>query len=256
MNDSFDENSISINDWYGHQNQIQGISEIEAFIKNFPMTSGFNEVDSYRDYKIKILKKKRGRKCTKTKKGNNKVHSSDDFDNILRKIQVHFLSFVNSFPNDVIKNFSEEKKHLLYKFNYSDKRNIKHENVESFKTMTIKELFLKIRPSPKYNISKTKENINESIINILTNYSWFNEYLNKTFSDVFKLYYNEKMPLEYITVEGKIIELSQAKNFYYLLQKNKKDENKLIEIAENVYLKKKIRFYKIVYNNDDSTLSS
>ena len=52
-----------------------------------------------------MINKKRGRKGTTN---NKKVHSSNDFDNILRKIQVNFLGFIIAFLNDV--NYNQ---HLL-----------------------------------------------------------------------------------------------------------------------------------------------
>ena len=51
------------------------------------------------------------------------------------------------------------------------------------------------------------------------------------------MYYNNREPLKYIFFGGKNIELKEdTKNFYYLLQDNKKYEEKLIEAAEIVYL--------------------
>ena len=44
-------------------------------------------------FKTEMINKKRGRKGTTN---NKKVHSSGDFDNILRKIQVNFLGFIPS----------------------------------------------------------------------------------------------------------------------------------------------------------------
>ena len=71
----------------------------------------------------------------------------------------------------------------------------------------------------------------------LSEYNWFNEFINKNILELFEIYYNNKKPLESIYFNGKeIVNLKEAKNFYFLLQKYKKYEEKLIEAAERVYL--------------------
>ena len=47
-----------------------------------------------------ILKKKRGRE--RTKNLGKAVHGKDDFDNLQRKIQVHFQKFLINFCNDAL----------------------------------------------------------------------------------------------------------------------------------------------------------
>ena len=180
------------------------------------------------------VKKKRGRKTTK--KGDKKVHSSSDFDNIMRKIQVHFLGYVTDLINEIIYSFLKNKNIYCYKFNYSDKKNIKYDFVETLKKCNIKELFLKIKASPKYKriSSNNNENINEPILNYLIKYSWFNEFINKSFSDIFKIYFNNQ---KYINIEGRKIKIGKARNFHILLQKNEENRKQLVEVAEIVYLR-------------------
>ena len=56
----------------------------------------------------KIMKDKKGKRGRKIKKENNslekrKTHKKTDFDNLLRKIQVHFLNFLIDFCNEALK---------------------------------------------------------------------------------------------------------------------------------------------------------
>ena len=54
---------------------------------------------------LTFLNKKRGKKIIYENKNiPKKYHSAEDFDNIQRKIQVHFLNFLISFANDIIIN--------------------------------------------------------------------------------------------------------------------------------------------------------
>ena len=110
-------------------------------------------------FKTEMINKKRGRKGTTN---NKKVHSSGDFDNILRKIQVDFLGFIPSFLNDAIDYFTGNKNLFLFKFNYDEKKTVRTEYVEALKNYSIKDLILTIKASPKYKNVKSNndENIN------------------------------------------------------------------------------------------------
>ena len=63
-----------------------------------------NQLNSYTkkfsgNYFMLSKRKKRGRKA---KGENNKIHSKVDFDNLLTKIQVHFLTFLINVLNDAL----------------------------------------------------------------------------------------------------------------------------------------------------------
>ena len=193
------------------------------------------------------LNKKRGRK---TNKINKKIHSSSDFDNILRKIQVHFLNFITSLLNDIIFYFLREKK-FFSKFNYDDKKNVKHDYVESLKLLDVKTLIEAIKISPKY---KSDHDINKVKLKFLTDYSWFKEIFYKKISDIFILYYNNREPLNIINVDGRQIKLSKStKTFIDLIQDedNKECAEELTKIAQAVYLnnEKIVQFQLVTKSN-------
>ena len=82
-----------------------------------------NKIDSFNDdieienenkmkiekpiFETKLGKKKRGKKA---KRINKKVHGAGDRDNIISKIQTHYLNFVINFLNDSIKEFYKNKR--------------------------------------------------------------------------------------------------------------------------------------------------
>ena len=91
-----------------------------------------------------LTKKKTKRGRERTIKGNEnknkkeKIHDKNTSDNLIRKIQVHYLSFIVSFLNDILKNLNYKTKFL--NLNYEFKMNIKKDFVESLKKKTIGEI--------------------------------------------------------------------------------------------------------------------
>ena len=183
--------------------------------------------------------KRRGRKVLySTKSSKKKTHKADDWDNNIRKIQVHFLNFVVFYSNEVIYYHLKTKDLFFLKFSYPSKSNVNYDYVEKLKTYNIKELIENLDISPKYKRIKIKkdENINKNKLNDLCKYDWFIKLIKTKFLELFKIYYNYKNPLREIFFNGKKITLSKVNNFYALLQKNKDYEEKLIEVAKAVYL--------------------
>ena len=81
-------------------------------------------------------RKKRGRK--KERENKSQTHDKYWMDNILRKIQNHFLSFIIFFINDILKALNYEQRFL--KLDQSFKVNIKKDFVESLKKKAIGEI--------------------------------------------------------------------------------------------------------------------
>ena len=97
--------------------------------------------------------------------------------------------------------------------------------------------------------SNNDENINRQQFENLSQYNWFNEIVEKKFLDLFYIYYNQKKQLKVVQIGKEKVNLKKAKCFLDLLKKNKKDENRIIEIAETVYLdsfNKKSKMFIIV----------
>ena len=87
-----------------------GTTKIQSILENKEETSTKNVNFTT------ILRKKRGRKTNvENLKKNKKCHCSTDFDNILRKVQVHYISFLVNLANDFLKQIFGEKTKLNFK---------------------------------------------------------------------------------------------------------------------------------------------
>ena len=124
--------------------------------------------------KFTIKSKKRGR--VKQKKI-NKIHDKHTIDNVLRKIQVNYITFLISFINEILKNLNFNERFL--KLDYSIKKNINKYFFESLKTKNIGEIicskisdkYKKVKKNNKNIFEKIKEKQNKEkkvIINILS----------------------------------------------------------------------------------------
>ena len=74
------------------------------------------------------IQKKRGRESKKQKKAE---HLSSNFDNLQRKIQVNFLTFIVNLSNDVLKTeFGNKTPYNFKQIDYEIKKVINHKNVQ------------------------------------------------------------------------------------------------------------------------------
>ena len=167
-------------------------------------------------------KTKRGRERTikenENKNKKEKIHDKNTSDNLIRKIQVHYLSFIVSFLNDILKNLNYKTKFL--NLNYEFKMNIKKDFVESLKKKTIGEIISnEISIKYKGKEKNFKKNLYEKIKD--------NEVLNKIFED------------NYIKL---------FKNIYY---KSKKKINlKEYGLNKDIYLSKNVKMFNNLLKND------
>ena len=179
-----------------------------------------------------ILKRKRGRK--KLKNFGKAVHGKNDFDNVQRKIKVHFLTFLIDFCNDASLTENASPPFTFKHINYKSKMSVNFENTKELKNSSIKDI-LNLEISPKYKkFNKFENKISLSKIESC----WLNKLFQLNNKELFKLYYNHQEPLHKISFENKDIILSpKTKSFFYLLEKiqNKNLEQKFIETAKSVY---------------------
>ena len=176
---------------------------------------------------------KRGRKGLNTN-NNGRTHSGSDDDNLLRKIQVHFLSFIINYINDVIKTFINNRNPPLFKnLDYSIKKRVNHQFVEKLKSYNISQI-LQMAVSPKMKIHD--ETVNKKIYWKVCNICPFMYiFLERNFQSLFKEYYYNKNKI--FEVNGKVIQLSlKTKTFDDLLQKYESDKDKLKYIANKYFL--------------------
>ena len=164
-----------------------------------------------------LINKKRGRKRKKINKF--KIHDKNSSDNLLRKIQVHYISFIISFINEILKNLKYEER--FFKLDYKFKFNINKKFVESLKTKNIGEI-ISNEISKKY---KEDSNYNKKIYEQIKE----NEVLKKIFSE------------NYLVIFRK---------FYY----QNKDKINLSEygLDKKIKLSKKVEMFNDLYNKINS----
>jgi len=186
----------------------------------------------------KYNKGKRGRKTEEPKnsKKPREVHGNKGFDNILRKIQVHFLTFMINFCNDALKHELPLFPYFFKQINTDKKECVNHYYVSKLKKESI-EYFLKINIAQKYKRYRIDDN--EIILNKTKgNSKWLDKIYKMNYLELFKLYYNQGKYLDKIIYDNKEIILSQkTKPFYCLLEKdeNKNLESEIIKCVKDVY---------------------
>ena len=183
-----------------------------------------------------------GRKKKSNKKEGEyikKPHDKKSFDNIITKVQVHFITFLINFSNDVIKDELGKDIDLLFKdIDYKTKRNVKSENLEILKRLKVEDI-VKNPVSKKFR--SINENHNKEIYEQVINTSKIiKEYFNMNFVEIFEKYFNNCNPVSKITISGKDINLSKGtKCFNDLINKNRMIQEQLIDYARRVYLNKR-----------------
>ena len=164
-----------------------------------------------------------------------KPHTAEDDDNILRKIQVMFLSFIISFTNDIVLSLTDDKTIRLFKdLDYQIKKKVSHQSVESLKSKKIEDI-IKFKITPKI---KQEKNFNEQIYkSILERCPIIQEFFNKSYLSLFKEYYENQNNI--FRFNEKVIPLSyktKQKTFDKLIDKNNKFKEKIKYVSVNYIL--------------------
>jgi len=229
-------------------NSISNISEdvetISNLIFNNPQETRENKVKKYDMFSIeKFGNKKRGRTATNKKK--RRKHGIYSEDNILTKIQVHYMTFIINFIN--MCNPLKGKRNEFKKFNHKDKRNINSAHIKELENSSLYDLLINTPISYKY--TKVNEYCNIKLADKISKYKddFFNQILKMNYIDFFDYYYNDNKPSKEIIINGRIIKLSAGagtETFYELI-KNKKQKYKdkhyeelILNVAKKFYLNK------------------
>lgn len=100
-----------------------------------------------------LIKKKRGR--YRKRKQNEKFHDKKSSDNVLRKIQVHYLSFIIDFLNNILRIFNYNRQFL--ELDYNIKKDVNRENINKLKKDTLEKIVCN-DISSKFKRHKINEN--------------------------------------------------------------------------------------------------
>ena len=153
--------------------------------------------------------KKPGRKGEDNKGENcfKKIHGSKEYDNIVTKVKVHFISFLINLSNDIIIHIFGKDKNLYFKdLDYKTKSNVKFSELEKFKKLSLKEILQK-------NISRKFKPQND----------------NNEETVLFKSYYNNNyISLIKYVIDKTIIPSKKTESFSELLKKYNDEMKTLI----------------------------
>ena len=183
-------------------------------------------------------KKRRGKQVKlNAKRSKKEMHSSISEDNILTKIQTHFLNFIIFFLNDCVYNYYKNRKIKFIKFAHEIKAKVSSKYLNKMKNSTIYDLLTEIETSSKF--TRHNKNNNEKNAKILNKIPWFKKIFELKFLDLFQYYHNENKQLNKIFLfEREITLTNDTKSYYFLLEKNMTIKKEIIEITKYNYLSK------------------
>ncbi len=184
------------------------------------------------------LKKKRGRQTEENNSNkdntNQTIHDKFSTDNILRKIQVHYMTFIISSSNAILKDLNYKEKFL--KLDYSFKKVINIDYFESLKKKSLIEIICN-NISKKY---KDKgENINYEIYEKIKENEVLKNFFNENYITFFKeVYYKSDkiINFEKYGLDRAITLSNDVKMFKDLLANNRDDAGNNKEYIENINL--------------------
>ena len=184
-----------------------------------------------------ILRKKRGRmRGDESNNKNQKLHCCDDFDNIQRKIQVDFISFLIRLANDALKHvFGPKTKYHFKHVNYEIKKIVNHKYIEYLKECNYSDI-LQMKISPKNKLFKEDSN-KKTFIEVCKFSDILKNIFEKKYLYIFQKYYcGIKNNKKIIDLEGlKILLSPKTKTLFNLLKKNEKYYEKYKNVIKDVY---------------------
>ena len=198
------------------------------------------EKRSSKNESTQLTKKKRGRGKSTNLEKNDKIHDKFSTDNLLRKIQVHYLTFIINFINIILKRLNYEQR--FFKLDYEIKKNVNKKYFDSLKNKTIGEILCN-KISVKYK--KQDENANKKIYAKIKDNEKLKKLLSENYLKIFKkIYYksNKNINLKEYGLDEEILLTKPVKMFKDLLKDNEtSDVNKeyqknIIECAIQNYL--------------------
>lgn len=219
--------------------RIYFVKEIKNNGQNKNLNYKGNEIKEKKkeSYKFNIKRKRKRGKERQKKQKYMRIHSQYASDNLLRQINVHFLTFIVSFLNLILDKYNYKEK--FFQLNYTFKKKINKASLKVLKQTTID----KIICNEISNRYKEDSKYNERIYNKIKSNEEINKILSDNYLNVFKNFYlknNKIINLKAYKIDKEISLSNNAKTFNdLLLKKGEGGINKKYII----YLKKCIKKY-------------
>ena len=244
-----EENNIILHNEYNDIHEPQKINSMETNISKdeFEENNEYNFIEIIQHNKNNNENTSKGKKFFNVKtlinrgrkrinlegeKNNQKKHKKTDLDNILTKVQVHFITFIVNITNEIKSRVIKQDQFNQFNFldiDYNLKKKINFKTFENLKTYKVKDILL-----------SNKDDYNKMILKLVYNSSEdLKELFNMNYLSLFEIYYNDCKPLKRIILKGKEFILSdELKCFYNLVEKNNyndDEKNLFIESTKNAY---------------------
>ena len=164
-------------------------------------------------------------------------------DNIKRKIQVHYLTFIVLLINDILESFGFTTKFL--NLDYEFKKIVNKSHFSLLKNSTIGDI-ISNKISNKYK--KKEKDYNSNLYEYIKTFEFLRKIFNMNYLEFFKMFYmkNERtVDLKIFGIE-KVISLSEKTETYYDLLEKEKDEKYIKHIDECInknYKKERFELY-------------
>lgn len=183
------QSSLEIQKTLNLENTFEDKSSIE--IPSLPFFPTDNASQKKDNILFDVIKNtpRRGRKIGRMQEKYGRLHNKFSEDNIIRKIQVHFINFIRNFINLKLLQLGFDEQ--LYKISSFSKQNENKKKFLLLKNMTIEQI-LSQDISPKYKKEKNKK-INVILMDKIKSDPIISNLLYANFLTVFReLYINEK----------------------------------------------------------------
>ena len=174
------------------------------------------------EIKDKTVFKKRGRKLYLEGRKKEKSHKFDASDNIRRKINSHFLSFVVLFLNDILSNLNFQQRFI--NLNYDFKKKATKKDIDYIKQLSIENIICT-------DISKKYKKLDKSYNKVIYNQIKDNIILKNIFSESYlnlfkKIYHkgNRIINLKEYGLNKKIVLSNKVEMYKDLLLKDEKKD--------------------------------
>ena len=146
------------------------------------------------------------------------------------------MNFIIKLINDYVS--SKEKKRFK-DFTHKIKSKISKAYREELEDSSINDLLNNILISEKYNeCPEFNKNLADKLLKN-KNDTFLKDLFDMKYLELFDYYYNNNKPLKEIKIKNKVIKLSpKTKTFYTLIKKNEDMKERILEVAEKIYIKK------------------